>query len=249
MSGSSSTIRMRAIGPPRPQRCQCRAGSTMVNVLPCPGALSTLHRPPCASTMCRTIARPMPVPLMPCTRLDAPRTNFLKICSCSSRGMPSPPILHADGRRRHAPLRRSPPRPGPPPEYLTALSSRFHTARENASGSTSISASPVVDRRLDREPLAASHPAESRRRCRERADRPAVFQAVRTRAGFHPAEVQQRLDQPAQAIGGPRLGLIERPALGGGQIRVSLSRSVNCCSDVSGVRNSCDTAATKSDCS
>ena len=33
-----------------------------VNVLPFPGALSTPMVPPCASTMCFTIARPSPVP-------------------------------------------------------------------------------------------------------------------------------------------------------------------------------------------
>ena len=43
--------------------CADVAGSAIVNVVPWPGALSTLMRPPHSLTIARTVARPRPVPL------------------------------------------------------------------------------------------------------------------------------------------------------------------------------------------
>ena len=56
-----------------PAHVALASGSTIVNVLPLPGSLSTSTRPRCAFTIWSTIARPMPVPLMPRVRAWSPR--------------------------------------------------------------------------------------------------------------------------------------------------------------------------------
>src|SRR5262249_9315414 len=48
-------------------------GRTIVNVLPLPGSLSTSTHPWCAFTISSTMARPIPVPLMPRVRACSPR--------------------------------------------------------------------------------------------------------------------------------------------------------------------------------
>ena len=74
------------------------AGSAMVKVLPSPSTLSIVTVPRCASTMCRTMASPSPVPRIPPEVDAAPRTNFWNTASCSDAGMPIPrsrtPIAH-----------------------------------------------------------------------------------------------------------------------------------------------------------
>ena len=111
-------------------------GYSRVKVLPDPGWLSTRTRPPCAFTMCVTMARPMPVPAMFCRFASAPRTNFPKMSRCSAARHAEAAIVHVnlDHRRplcrwtvTHT-VRQS-------GEYLTALSSRFHNALVSACGS------------------------------------------------------------------------------------------------------------------
>src|SRR5215472_17128050 len=67
-----------------------RAGSNMVNSLPCPGSLATTICPPCAATMWRTIARPSPDPLALAAFAALPRTKRRKMAFRSTAGMPSP---------------------------------------------------------------------------------------------------------------------------------------------------------------
>src|ERR1051325_2596421 len=38
------------------------SGNSIVNLLPCPTALRTSTRPPCASTICFTMVNPIPIP-------------------------------------------------------------------------------------------------------------------------------------------------------------------------------------------
>src|ERR1035437_7571362 len=58
-------------------------GRRIVKVLPAPASLSRRISPPQASTICRTIDSPIPVPLIPAFFAAAPRTNFWKMSRCS----------------------------------------------------------------------------------------------------------------------------------------------------------------------
>ena len=66
--------------------CADVAGSAIVNVVPLPGALSTLMRPPDSLTIARTVARPRPVPLPSGLVVK----NGSKICACTSGDIPVP---------------------------------------------------------------------------------------------------------------------------------------------------------------
>ena len=66
------------------------AGRTIVNVAPCPGLESTVTRPPWASAMLATIARPRPEPPGPRPRVAEPRWKRWKIRCWSSIRMPGP---------------------------------------------------------------------------------------------------------------------------------------------------------------
>src|SRR5262249_17900029 len=64
--------------------------STSRNVLPRPSSDSSSISPSCAFRMCRTIARPTPVPLIPRRIASSPRTNLPKIFLRSVGRMPKP---------------------------------------------------------------------------------------------------------------------------------------------------------------
>src|SRR5579871_426851 len=66
------------------------SGSSMVNVLPCPGSLATRIAPPWAATMCRTMASPTPEPFTLAAAAALPRTNFRNILFCSDAVIPGP---------------------------------------------------------------------------------------------------------------------------------------------------------------
>src|SRR6185437_9032405 len=109
-------------------------GSSTVNELPFPGALSTEISPPCASTICRASASPTPVPPMLASFGAAPRVNFRKISFCSLAGIPRP------RSRTHTMIRwpaafRSTHTVWHSGEYFTALSSKFQNTRASDSRS------------------------------------------------------------------------------------------------------------------
>src|SRR5262249_42126492 len=66
------------------------AGNTKRKVLPAPSCDSSSTVPPCAFTMCETMASPRPVPLIPSSRAFSPRTNRWKISFRSRSGIPRP---------------------------------------------------------------------------------------------------------------------------------------------------------------
>ena len=95
--------------------CAPCSGSETVNVLPCPGALSTWTAPPCAVTIWWTMESPMPVPVKPSAFARDPRTNFSKMARCSVGGNSDafvadanqqPAVLAIDGDRHRPLLRR-----------------------------------------------------------------------------------------------------------------------------------------------
>ena len=134
-------------------------------------------------------------------------------------------------------------------EYFTALSSRFHTAlRERLAVGLDLDAAPLP-RNSTSYPAGCGLAAEVLHDAPHQLRAVARLEVIAVRAGFHAAEVEQRLDQPASA--GRSRATARRRRSGGASSRSGCSRSisVNCRSDVSGVRNSCETAATKSDCS
>ena len=63
-------------------------GRRIVNLLPCPSALSTVRVPPIASVSCFTIASPRPMPAF--LPMLLPRSKISKIRSSSSFGIPMP---------------------------------------------------------------------------------------------------------------------------------------------------------------
>src|SRR5215218_7009466 len=75
------------------------AGCTIANLFPCPGSLSTVISPPCAATMCRTIARPTPDPFTFAVAAAVPRTALiLCVTFCLPPAAPSQTSFHAPAR-------------------------------------------------------------------------------------------------------------------------------------------------------
>src|SRR5207253_784196 len=110
------------------------SGRRIVNVLPCPGWLSTVTDPPCSSTIRLTIASPSPVPW--CRRLIelSPWTKGAKMCSWSSAGIPGP--WSATRISISWPATAAPTVTFPPDSLnLMALSSRCRTALPRRTGS------------------------------------------------------------------------------------------------------------------
>src|SRR5439155_8172216 len=66
------------------------SGITTWKVEPRPTTLSAHTRPPCIVTICRTIARPRPVPWMPRVLSDSTREERSQIVSSMSSGIPMP---------------------------------------------------------------------------------------------------------------------------------------------------------------
>ena len=96
-------------------------------------------------------------------------------------------------------------------EYLTALSSRFHSALDRASSSASIGTAPSVDA-LDDGPRLLHVPPEFLDHLPDQRCAVAPLEAVLPRPGLHPAEVEERLDEPREPVGGARLGVVAHPA-------------------------------------
>ena len=175
----------------------------------------------------------------------SPRTKFPKIRRCSAGRDAQPLVAHANRRclgvrgHRHLDDR-------PRGEYLTALSSTFHSACPTA-------------HRIDQDDASAgSSTRTSMTASRVRPSRTNSATTWRVRApaadlldvkGLPPSsirrKVEQRFDQPLEAIRVSREHLIERAALWGGRASLSVSSSVTWRSEARGVRNSCETAATK----
>ena len=145
MSGSSSMTRMRRRGAGRAASGDSglltsaalssgagvtsgATGRVTVKVDPRPAALSTSTRPPWASAMCLTRARPMPLPRTLRVRarvraVEALEDALLLLGRDAGAVSRSPPAATPPGARREA-TATSPPSPA----YLTALSTRLSSA-------------------------------------------------------------------------------------------------------------------------
>src|SRR5262249_34367425 len=104
------------------------------NVLPFPRSLSRVICPPCARTISRAIARPMPAPPVLVSRAAVPRKNFSKTIPCSACGIPTPPSRTAISTCETLVL-RSTQTVSHPGEYLTAFSKRFQNTHRIVSRS------------------------------------------------------------------------------------------------------------------
>src|SRR5437588_3047630 len=99
-------------------------------------SLTTLIRPPCASTNSRAMARPRPVPSMRPLAFARPRKNESKIDSRSSRGTPGPVSITSTMASRAA-ARVSTLMVPPLGVNFTALPSRLSMIERSFSGSAS----------------------------------------------------------------------------------------------------------------
>ena len=104
-------------------------------------------------------------------------------------------------------------------EYLTALSSRFHTALDNASSSASIGMDPLRSKST-RYPEGLRLHAEVVDDALHELGAVAGLEMIRPGAGLHPAEVEHRFDQPRESIGGPGLDVVTQPPAVRVQVRL-----------------------------
>ena len=134
-------------------------------------------------------------------------------------------------------------------EYFMALSSRFESTQASASRSTL--ARTAVTRSLDYDVDALSHSLAAEL-VHDVADEDVSVdgsELERQGVGFDPAELQKAFDQPVQAAAFVLQGLVVLLPTSSLAARPCASNSLICRIAVNGVRNSCDTADTKSDCS
>ena len=112
MPRSSPDVVRPVTTPPAPRGPASTIGATgmyTVNVEPRPGALSTSTRPPCASAMCLTSARPMPLP----------RTLRARAFVGAVEALEDPPLLVLRRCRGRGRATDSATRPGRAPQAAT----------------------------------------------------------------------------------------------------------------------------------
>ena len=196
----------------------------------------------------------MPVPLTFSVRAAEPRTNLRKIVALL--------VLRdagaLDPRRRCRRTRRCGVDRHAAPcddsgEYLTALSSRFLSASASASRSARIAgagcASPRTPVQLDAMRGRRRWSRNSSHDAAHQFGRVGVLHLIGAAAGLDAAEVEQALDHRVQPPALLRRAPGSSRGRRSGGVPPSSSISVRWHIAVSGVRNSCETAATKSDCS
>ena len=167
-------------------------------MLPRPGSLSTRTSPPCAVTMCWTMARPIPVP--GCSAASLRRRARISGRCHAVRAARRRGRDRARGSRPRRPLRSTVTHTvRQSGEYLTALSSRFHSALVNASRSPWTGTARYQhefhrDTASGTSRLNSSTPTEPTRQVER------LF-SIRRRAGLHASEIEQALHQPMQPVG------------------------------------------------
>ena len=224
-----------------PASAEDSAGSERVKVVPCPGAETSVQRPPvrfrdrACDEQAETGARLAPA--------DASPAELLEDQLVLLGGIPGP---RSSTRDEHGSVRG----PGeastssPPGEYLTALSTRLSSTCRSRSPSprTGGSAAGSARRRG-----TSSCPSRPPPRFRGRARRGRRRRTVRERPRLDPRRVEDVPDErrePARLVGDQRE---ERVALLGGELAPALlQRRAAPITAAIGLRSSCETSETKS---
>src|ERR1051325_577366 len=220
------------------------SGTRTTKRAPCGSTLSTRQSPCCSVTRSRTVASPIPVPVIPSARAVSPRQNRSQTFSRSAAGTPGPSSLIVRPRNP-SPLWRPTVTREPRPPYLTALSRRLRTIWRQAPGSAravtdsgpstrmltaALSASGVNSATISRVSAPRSTGSGTRR---------SVPRSSREKWSRFSTRCSRRRASRSITVRGRLSSSSERPRS---------SRSVSAKSGIwaSGVLSSCDAPATKS---
>ena len=174
--------------------------------------------------MCCAMARPMPVPLMRADVAPSPRTNSAEDARLLARRDADAEVAHGDGDRALGQSGRVAAHGDVDlPRVARVLHGVVEQVPHRAAERLGVGLNEVIaglHAAPDFEAAAVELGAELLNEVAHQGAGVERLERVGAAAGFHAAEVEERLDEPVEPGGGARLRLVIGPALVGGQMLV-----------------------------